>query len=1073
MNPPGGESRSPRPATASGQGSVTLPPEVHRALASPQRRAIGRYLIIDELGRGGMGAVYRGFDPGLQRLVAIKLLLAREGAGDAERTRLVNEARAAARLQHPGIVAVHEVGVHGGQPFLVMDLVEGETFERLLKRERPSPRRIAEVVREVASALEHAHGLGVVHRDIKPENILIDAEGRARVADFGLARDLHAEGLTVSGQIVGTPGYMAPEQADADRASIGPPCDVWALGAVLYRGLVGRPPFRGTTVLATVMDILQKEPDAPRRIDPSIHIDLETIALRCLEKDAARRYPGARAVADELGRFLDGAAIEARPLGRIERARRWARQRRLAATGIVALALAVVFSTGAGAWALVEVRRRVAAERAAELEEHRARAMVARDRFEKARHPPLDAETPRQRRDREDRALAAGLDALAAALTLHALAPQDADALGSAHETAMAMGHVALAAEQWSVAVSAFEKAAGLEVKPEVAVAAIAQVTTARDRAASDRRAKVRAILEEATSGSLAGRPLRQSEAVIELVALGSEETASILIKAVDDVAAELRRSASEVLAAGDPALPELAEAADRWRSLALGAKPDRADRRALEAAVRAIARRAPADLTKGKPPSWREDIAVAQLRQVGERITLAQICCETLGHLRRVDAIEPIARYLFAIADEHLAMTAGEALCRIGDARGVRLALEVIDHPGSCLPEQGPYSRRLRTILRSSPDADSLVAAPLEVETPEALHERAWAREMTGDLEGASADWSRALELDPTFQKAWHNRGLVKQRLGDLPGSLADLGRALELAPTDPVTIASHGAVLAMSGRPTDAIAALERATRLDPQFAEGWAVLGQIRATQGDLRRARADLDRAIALEPRSSQTLGTRGQIRLELGDVRGAIVDLSAAIDADPMSGHAWRLRGRALAATGDPASALADLDRAIELGERDAGTLHARGVARHRLGQLEGARADFDRVLELEPRHLNALRLRSLVRHGFGQLAEAEADLDLALSLDPRDPGTLSNRGGIRKDRGDLAGALEDFDRALALDPRFAAAHFGRAIVHAAAGRHDAAEEDLGRGLSLWPDYPGAPKLRATLDELRR
>ncbi len=353
---------------------------------------IGRYQISGELGRGGMGVVFRGHDPALRRDVAIKMILDRSDASRVAVERFVREARATARLRHPGIVPVHEVGDHDGRPFIVMDFIPGGTLDAILGDgpgggERIARRRLARIVREVAVALDHAHAHAVVHRDVKPQNVLIDEQDRPHLTDFGAARDLSVEGgLTQTGQVIGTPLYMAPEQANGDVRATGPRSDVYALGVILYHGLVGEPPFQASSMLELMPKIFRDEPRPPRQQDPSIHADLETITLKCLEKDPERRYGSAAAFADDLGRYLEGEAIAARPIGRRERWRRWARKHRAAAgasaVAAVSIVALVVLGIAGGIYSLRSIRReRDDARRARDAERaERVAAEEARDR---------------------------------------------------------------------------------------------------------------------------------------------------------------------------------------------------------------------------------------------------------------------------------------------------------------------------------------------------------------------------------------------------------------------------------------------------------------------------------------------------------------------------------------------------------------------------------------------------------------------------------------------------------------------------------------------------------------------
>jgi tetratricopeptide (TPR) repeat protein/predicted Ser/Thr protein kinase len=351
---------------------------------------VGRYEVLGELGRGGMGVVYRARDPSLGRTVAVKMILDASQAGPEQVKRFQREATAAAKLSHPNIVNVYEVGEDGGRPFIAMELVDGASFESVLKKQRPPAKRTVEIVRDIARALAHAHENGVIHRDVKPENVIVDKNGSPHLMDFGLAREVSGgERMTVTGAVLGTPAYMAPEQAAGETADQGPRSDIYALGAVLYRALLGRPPHESSSIQQQIKKVLFDEPEAPRRLDPKIHVDLETIMLRCLAKEPERRYASAAEVAAELQRFLDGETIVARPVGRLERSVVWARRNRGLAATVAALALVV---PSAVIVSVVLVRRGsaheadAAAARASahEQEDARAREKATRERADEA-----------------------------------------------------------------------------------------------------------------------------------------------------------------------------------------------------------------------------------------------------------------------------------------------------------------------------------------------------------------------------------------------------------------------------------------------------------------------------------------------------------------------------------------------------------------------------------------------------------------------------------------------------------------------------------------------------------------
>jgi WD40 repeat protein len=333
---------SPCPASTGPEDSTPKPtecPTIESSLAG-EFRSFGDFEILGVLGVGGMGVVYRARQISLNRPVALKMIRSGAWAAEAEAVRFRNEAEAVAGLEHPNIVAVHELGRTEGQLYYTMRLIEGQSLAEDLSRWRSEPRRSARVIATVARAVHHAHQRGVLHRDLKPSNILVDRDGVPYVTDFGLAKRLGGLSLTQTGAVVGTPGYMAPEQTGSEHGPVRVTSDVYSLGAVLYALLAGRPPFRGENVLEVLEQTRQREPEPLSADNSRVDRDLETITRKCLEKDPGRRYRSAQALAEDLERWLQGKPIEAR---RPTRARRlWLWSRRHPSLAMLSAAVAVL-----------------------------------------------------------------------------------------------------------------------------------------------------------------------------------------------------------------------------------------------------------------------------------------------------------------------------------------------------------------------------------------------------------------------------------------------------------------------------------------------------------------------------------------------------------------------------------------------------------------------------------------------------------------------------------------------------------------------------------------------------------
>src|SRR2546426_1391197 len=311
---------------------------------------LGDYELLEEIGRGGQGVVFRARQKSLNRTVALKVIGLGQWASKAHLKRFRREAEAAASLEHPGIVPIHEVGERDGSSYFSMKFIEGGQLDEIVRRQPMPIRQAAELIAKVARTVHYAHEHGILHRDIKPGNILLDAKGEPHLTDFGLARLLETEStVTRTLEVMGTPSYMAPEQALGENAAVSSATDVYGLGAVLYQLLTGQPPFAGGTTYETIKLLLDTELRQPRLLNPKIDRDLSTICLKCLEKDPQRRYPTALALAEDLERWLKHEPIQARHTRILTRGRKWVR-RNPAIAGLLASLVALTTAIGVIIW---------------------------------------------------------------------------------------------------------------------------------------------------------------------------------------------------------------------------------------------------------------------------------------------------------------------------------------------------------------------------------------------------------------------------------------------------------------------------------------------------------------------------------------------------------------------------------------------------------------------------------------------------------------------------------------------------------------------------------------------------
>jgi tetratricopeptide (TPR) repeat protein len=987
---PGEDSAAPSQPCDPYQPTIAPPGtgETNGSTGGPKR--VGNYEILGELGRGGMGVVYKARDLQLKRVVALKMVLAGAHAGAQDMARFRAEAEAAARLQHTNIVQIYEVGEQEGYPYFSLEFVDGKSLAQKLLGIPLPDKQAAEMTEQLARAMDTAHKRGVVHRDLKPGNVMLTSDGVPKITDFGLAKRLDDNtGQTATGTVMGTPSYMAPEQAMGNIKAIGPAADTYALGAMLYEMLTGRPPFQAATMIDTLDQVCHDEPVPPSRLQPKLPRDLETICLKCLQKEAAKRYDSAMALADDLGRFLRDEPIRARPTSAWERAVKWARRRPaiVALIGVSALALLsiVVLIIWQNANLQVEVKAAREAQEEATRGEQLAKVRAdveqllrqgelayrdqnwqeasrrftaaldrigeeaelddvrtqARDWLEKTRPRVRDAEAYRKARDRYDRFRKFFDDA-----RFHETLFTGADA-GANRATARTEALQAL--KLFGVTPDSKDPP---QVDPAYFNAAEKAEITAKTYA-------LLLLLAEAEARTMPQEPLP-----------------------------ERRRKAAQALAILDRAtkleLP-LTKAFYLQRARYLAQSGDAAGaKKDLEAATQLKPSAELDYFLTGSDAYHRGDLPSA-IRDFEQALRL------------QPDAFWP--QYLLAI-------------CYLKSQR----------------PTEAKAS--LTACLGRRPD---FVWAYLL---------RGFAESELGNFEAAEADFQNALDRRPNPADQYGMyvyRGVMRLRKGQLDEAAADFQKAIALQPNAYPAYVNLAQVYQKQDKADAAIQQFDQAIRLDPNQAALYRNRARLQRDRKNLPAALQDLDRAIALETGAGPSAELledqleRGRLLMQT-DKAAAVDTFDQAIKINPEYAPAHRLRGEALldlkryenavrafdkcilltsnpdpalyqerglalAKLGDYRSAVEDYSRALAL-KQDSYTFAARGWAQVARDNLKPALADFEEAIRIDPKNGYAYNGRGYVRVKQGQYRLATADAETALKFGPEAPGLLHNAARI-------------------------------------------------------------------------
>jgi serine/threonine-protein kinase len=938
------------------------------------------YAVEGLLGHGGMGVVYKARHLRLNRPVALKMLLAGIHARPQELERFLREAEAAAGLRHPNIVQVHDVGDVDGRPYFTMEFVAGGSLTQRLAGTPLPPRRAAALLVTVAEAIHVAHQHGIVHRDLKPSNILLTPDGTPKITDFGLARRLEGgDGLTLSGAVVGTPGYMAPEQARGDTRAVGPAADVYALGTILYECLTGRPPFKAATAAETVQQVISQDPVPPSRLNLKLPRDLETICLKCLQKDPGRRYPTAADVAAEVERFLKHEPIQARPPGRWERCLRWVRRRPAAAALLAAVGL--LLAAGAvSAWSLYQQQSAARARRAQTDQEVRAI-------LERARGP---------------------LEEGWQAVDLAKLAEAESEANRAA-----------------AIARSGGASAAVRQQAEAFQLDAVGRLGRAK---------KSRALLDAVLDVSASAEPSSYAnEELNRILALAgpnadAQYVAAFRLWGLDVDATPEADAVARLRQEPDAVLQEVIAALDAWmlERRALG-RPEAEWRRLFRLADQldrgARSRQLRARLAE---TASRRDTKATALRELRQDIDPRTAPALTVVLLSRVYA----AARDGAAAEEvlRLAVTArpdqavllnelANLLCRpprprLEEAIGYYRAARG-QRPGLGLRLSWTLDRAGRPIQAEE------VLRELALRQPDnlAVHFYLGFNLVIQEKYAAgAAAFRKVLDLKPDFAEAHGNLGCALYKLHKYDEAVAALRQALALDPTLPLAHMNLGVALHYQGKHDEAEAALRRAIDLQPDFAEALVNLGSLLRQRGQGEEGEAALRKAIDLKPELAAVQNSFGVLMFEQGKYAEAEAAFRKAAASRPAFAQAYFNLGNALREQRKFADAETAYRTALAYRPGYAGAYSNLGQVLTVQGKHADAEAAYRQALDLQPELVEASFNLAVTLMERAQFTEAAALLKKCIELLP--PGTP--RHGAAQKR------LQLCERFAALDARLPA-----------------------------------------------
>ena len=981
------------------------------------------YEILSELGRGGMGIVYKARDRRLNRLVALKMIRGGVHADEIQITRFKIEAEAVAALRHPNILQIYDIGESDGLPYVALELLEGGNLAEKVRGSSLAPRKAAELMVPMALAMDAAHRAGIVHRDLKSVNILFTADGVPKITDFGLAKRLELdEGHTHTGQVMGTPSYMAPEQARGDTKTVGPPADIYALGAILYEMLTGRPPFKGISAMDTVKQVIEVEPLAPSRVQFRVPRDLETICLKCLQKEARKRYETAKELADDLNRYLAGEPIRARRTPPLERGVKWLKRHPTYATLLTFAIVGVISCAGTALWYWNHLRaqERIAMSHEATLQAETADDLmhaqdVARKDLNKAKVILTSRMSILEREN------------IVGLTGLYDRTNQKLVEIDSALEADRGRQAEERAREDVQIRYRSF-----LDHRKE-ALFRDTQFTGLMQPANLEltRHAAEAALGVFARAGGAGDWTLGDLPA-----ALSSEQQTE-----VKEGCYELLLALAETMASESPKHIEHAlralDSADRLRP---------GHSRAFHMTKASCLAR------NGDQAGADRELALAQRLRPETAFDYFLSGQQEYKRKRFPDAIQDFEIALRQKPD-HFWAKCLQAICYIQTLRyeGAKSCLNdcVETDPDSAWLyllrgfASGQLGAKYQKLVKTSPGREAALNASAKFEFGE-----------------AEADFHEALERlrnnpDADLQYVLlMNRGMVRFEGEHLEQATADYQEAVRVNSDPLLAHAELAHVYEKKGKPDLAIEEFTRAIALNPKWSplyRGRAAVLEASGADDASRRARAlaDLETAITHDKGDDPILAldhtNRGKLLYRDDRFEDALHESKLALEVVPVFIEAHVLQVQSLLKLRRYDELFRSCDAAIALGKKSAVLYEIRGLAHSARHDYPAAIRDYGEALEVRPNDAGLLAKRGWVYLTVESPKLARIDFDAAVKLNPADGDAFNGRGTARAMLGDHVAAVADAREAVRRGGASARVKYNAARIYAVAASVAAAE----------------------------